>query len=150
MKNKNGKLACICAAPAYIFSQLGEYIFQHQYELIGNPIISPVINSILLPLRYIEAVLINRITFNEPSVTRLSLFYVFEGDAAVICFVLAIAFSAVAVYYSVKSALKHEFSIWYANSFSMSFLSIVTVNTWIGVTVTFAVLLSINPIRNHK
>jgi len=149
-RNKNGKLACTLGTPAFLLSQVAEYAAQHRYELIERPMLSPIINYILSPYRYIEAVILEKPVFGEPSVTRLTIFYVFEGEAIVICFVLSIIMSMFAIYFSYLGVQNYEFSIWYTNGFMLGFLVMISANMWVGLIAATIVMLFVNRIRRAK
>ena len=148
--NKNGKVACVLATPAYLLSLAAEYALRHRYDLIDNPLLSPVINYILLPYRIIEAFLLVRPTYTEPSLTHLTIFYVFEDEAIPICFVASVIMSAFAIYFSVKAAQDYEFSIWYTNAFLLCFLALLAVNAWIGLVALTTAMVLVSRIRRLK
>ena len=149
-RNRNGKLACALGTPAFLLSQVAEYAAQHRYELIARPMLSPIINYILSPYRYIEVILLEKPIFTEPSVTRLTIFYVFEGEAIVICFVVSVITSMFAIYFSYLSVQNYEYSIWYTNGFMLGILVMTTVNMWIGLVVTTIIMLFVNRVRHAE
>jgi len=149
-QNQNGKLACVLGTPAFLLSQVAEYATQHKYELIGKHILSPIINHILLPFRYIEAMLLHKPVYTEPSLARLTIFYVFEAEAITICFVASVFLSAFAIYFSFLATKNYEFSIWYANGFLLSILVLLSANVWVGLVAATTIMLLVNRIRQVK
>ena len=110
-RNKNGKMACIYGVPALLLSAVAKYSEEYQVNNDGNAFVAPIINMLLTPYRWVESSLTTAPTTTEPTVSSLTVFYVFEGQALIITFIAALIFTLLSMWKSIISARNHEFSI---------------------------------------
>jgi len=104
--------------------QLVVFSKKHHFADLSNPLLSPLLNKIIYPLRYIETHFYNK-SIIEPSYTSLPFFSVTENEAIYFFSIFSVLLCIQAIYFIKLSINNYESNIWYVNGGYWSFLGLV-------------------------
>ncbi|MDH5731046.1 MAG: hypothetical protein OEZ58_18845 [Gammaproteobacteria bacterium] len=148
-KNKYGKISCACGYVAFLLSILAAHSEQHLVYDFENHLLAPIINFILVPLNYLERILLGSSKPVEPTVSSLGLRHVFEHEAIVVFYTVAVVLGLSGLYLVIKGIKENEFSFWYANGAFSSILAISITNAYLGIVATiFSIFIGLKIRRN--
>ncbi len=126
-------MSCVFGVPAFISSFLAAYSQQYRVRDLENPLLAPVVNTVLKPIAYLKGKLFPGEMAVEPTMSPLDMAHILESDAISVFYITGVLLGITAIYFFIKAAKIKEYSFWYANGGFTGLTALALSNIYIGI-----------------